>query len=82
MRETSNAQPATGNRQLATGYVPMARSCTVELRSGVAVGRQVAWLSIKSKGPRLHWIRVAKLTNCAVTQGPPAGGGSVHPAML
>jgi hypothetical protein len=62
-------------------HVPIARCCTTVMRSGVPVGMQVAWLSISKTGPRLDLIRVAKVRNCAVTQGPPAAGASVHPPM-
>jgi len=48
----------------------------------VPVGTHNAWLSSSSSGCPLEVIRVAEVTNCAVTQGPFAagGGGSAHPA--
>jgi hypothetical protein len=46
----------------------------------VPVGAQIAWLSINKSGTPLLETRVADVTYCAVTQGPPLGGGNVQPA--
>ena len=63
-------------------HMPLTRVWTVLISNGVPVGRQVAWLSISRTGAPSETTRVAKLRNCAVTQGPfPAGGGGkVQPA--
>jgi len=46
------------------------------------VGAHIAWLSNNSNGCPFEVIRVAAVTNCAVTHGPFAagGGGNAHPA--
>jgi len=59
----------------------MTRNCVTVGMRGVPVGAQIAWLSISSTGIPFDKTRVAPLTHCAVTQGPPAGGGNVQPAM-
>jgi hypothetical protein len=63
-----------------TIHMPMTRVWVPLITRGVPVGKQVAWLSISRIGAPSEVTRVAKLMNCAVTQGPPAGGGSVQPA--
>jgi hypothetical protein len=60
--------------------MPVTRVWVPLIKRGVPVGTQVAWLSISKTGAPSEVTRVAKLINCAVTQGPPATGGRVHPA--
>jgi len=56
----------------------MTRVCVAAIINGVPVGTHTAWLSNSSKGCPFDKMRVAELTNCAVTHGPlPAGGGGI-----
>jgi len=60
--------------------MPVTRVWAPLIKRGVPVGTQVAWLSISKIGAPSEVTRVAKLMNCAVTQGPPARGDKAHPA--
>jgi len=60
--------------------MPVTRVWAPLIKRGVPVGTQVAWLSISKTGAPSEVTRVAKLMNCAVTQGPPARGDKAHPA--
>ena len=62
--------------------LPCTRSWVTSGFSGVPVGTQVAVLSVSSAGEPSISTRVAPTIHCAVTQGPPAFGGSAQPATV
>jgi hypothetical protein len=62
-------------------HIALTRAWVATMNNGVPVGAQTAWLSSSSSGCALEVTRVAAVTNCALTQGPPAFDGSVQPAI-